>query len=31
VGKVIQDMAASGELERLRAELTMRMIGAAGQ
>ena len=31
VGKVIEDMAASGELERLREEFTMRMIGAAGQ
>lgn len=31
VGQVIQDMAASGELERLREEFTMRMIGAAGQ
>jgi len=31
VGKVIQDMAASGELERLREDFTARMIRAAGQ
>jgi polar amino acid transport system substrate-binding protein len=31
VGKVIEEMAASGELERLREELTTRMIRTAGQ
>jgi polar amino acid transport system substrate-binding protein len=30
-GKVIQDMAASGELARLREEVTTRMINTAGQ
>ena len=31
VGKVIEDMAVSGELERLREEFTARMMRTAGQ